>query len=121
MSDLQRETKSRSRVITIEKDKDEAQMQVKKKKESLFRVILHNDEVHTFQYVIRTLCKVVGTLNRQAAHEICVQAHGHGKGTVTVIDKKQAQRFCLGLQRQGLTVSISPDKDFAGGHGGGGY
>jgi hypothetical protein len=26
----------------------------------------------------------------------------------------------LGLQRQGLTVSISPDEDFEGGHSGGG-
>ena len=34
--------------------------------------------------------------------------------------QKQAEQFCLGLQRQGLTVSISPDEDFDGGHSGGG-
>jgi len=43
-----------------------------------------------------------------------------GKATVTKTWKKQSEQFCLGLQRQGLTVSISPDEDFDGGHAGGG-
>lgn len=91
-----------------------------KKKESTWRVVLHNDEVHTFQYVIRSLTKIIGTLDRKAAFEICVQTHGIGKATITKTWKKQAEQFCLGLQRQGLTVSIAPDEDFEGGHSGGG-
>lgn len=101
-------------------DKIETKAEEQKKKEEMWRVVLHNDEVHTFNYVIRSLCKVVGTLDRKAAFEICVQTHGIGKATVTKTWKKQAEQFCLGLQRQGLTVSISPDKDFDGGHSGGG-
>jgi len=42
------------------------------------------------------------------------------RATVTKTWKKQSEQFCLGLQRQGLTVSISPDEDFDGGHAGGG-
>jgi ATP-dependent Clp protease adapter protein ClpS len=102
------------------KDRTETKPEQQKKKEEQWRVVLHNDEVHTFNYVIRSLCKVIGTLDRKAAFEICVQTHGIGKATVTKTWKKQAEQFCLGLQRQGLTVSISPDEDFEGGHSGGG-
>jgi ATP-dependent Clp protease adapter protein ClpS len=102
------------------KDRTETKPEEQKKKEEQWRVVLHNDEVHTFNYVIRSLCKVIGTLDRKAAFEICVQTHGIGKATITKTWKKQAEQFCLGLQRQGLTVSISPDEDFEGGHSGGG-
>lgn len=105
---------------TLVKDRTETKPEGQKKKEEMWRVLLHNDEVHTFNYVIRSLCKVIGTLDRKAAFEICVQTHGIGKATVTKTWKKQAEQFCLGLQRQGLTVSISPDEDFEGGHSGGG-
>jgi ATP-dependent Clp protease adapter protein ClpS len=120
MSDRERSRSTKKGVQTIIKDKTETKAEEQKKKEEMWRVVLHNDEVHTFNYVIRSLCKVIGTLDRKAAFEICVQTHGIGKATVTKTWKKQAEQFCLGLQRQGLTVSISPDKDFDGGHSGGG-
>ena len=118
MSDMERKRSTKKGVLL--KDKTETKAEQQKKKEEMWRVVLHNDEVHTFNYVIRSLCKVIGTLDRKAAFEICVQTHGIGKATVTKTWKKQAEQFCLGLQRQGLTVSISPDKDFEGGHSGGG-
>lgn len=120
MSDRERARSTKKGVTTIEKDKVETQAEEQKKKEEMWRVVLHNDEVHTFNYVIRSLTKVIGTLDRKAAFEVCVQTHGIGKATVTKTWKKQAEQFCLGLQRQGLTVSISPDEDFDGGHAGGG-
>lgn len=120
MSDRERSRSTKKGVQTIIKDKTETKAEEQKKKEEMWRVLLHNDEVHTFNYVIRSLCKVIGTLDRKAAFEICVQTHGVGKATVTKTWKKQAEQFCLGLQRQGLTVSISPDEDFDGGHSGGG-
>lgn len=120
MSDRESSRSTKKGVSTITKDRTETQAQEDKKKEEMWRVVLHNDEVHTFNYVIRSLTKVVGTLDRKASFEICVQTHGNGKATVTKTWKKQAEQFCLGLQRQGLTVSISPDEDFDGGHSGGG-
>jgi ATP-dependent Clp protease adapter protein ClpS len=120
MSDQERSRSTKKGVSTITKERTETKAEEQKKKEEMWRVVLHNDEVHTFNYVIRSLCKVVGTLDRKASFEICVQTHGNGKATVTKTWKKQAEQFCLGLQRQGLTVSISPDEDFEGGHSGGG-
>jgi ATP-dependent Clp protease adapter protein ClpS len=120
MSSIDRE-KTRTTKKTVQTiDKTETKAEEQKKKEEMWRVVLHNDEVHTFNYVVRSLTKVIGTLDRKAAFEICVQTHGIGKATVTKTWKKQAEQFCLGLQRQGLTVSIAPDEDFEGGHSGGG-
>ncbi|GKY94102.1 hypothetical protein MPSEU_000376600 [Mayamaea pseudoterrestris] len=115
-TDRSRSTKKGVQVM----DRTETKAEGAKKKEEEWRIVLHNDEVHTFNYVVRSLCKVIGTLDRKAAFEICVQTHGIGKATITKTWKKQAEQFCLGLQRQGLTVSIAPDEDFQGGHSGGG-
>mmetsp|Transcript_15085 Transcript_15085/g.34085 ORF Transcript_15085/g.34085 Transcript_15085/m.34085 type:complete len:172 (-) Transcript_15085:2246-2761(-) len=120
MADGEKSRKTKKGVSTIIADKIEEETEDEEIKEEMWRVVLHNDEVHTFNYVIRSLSKVIGTLDRKASFEICVETHGVGKATVTKTWKKQAEQFCLGLQRQGLTVSISPDKDFEGGHSGGG-
>jgi ATP-dependent Clp protease adapter protein ClpS len=119
MSDRQRSKSTKKGVKTITKDGTETKAEEDKKKEEMWRVVLHNDEVHTFHYVVRSLTKVIGTLDRKAAFEVCVQTHGIGKSTITKTWKKQAEQYCLGLQRQGLTVSIAPDEDFEGGHSGG--
>jgi ATP-dependent Clp protease adapter protein ClpS len=89
---------------TIVKDRVETKPDEAKNKEELWRVVLHNDEVHTFNYVVRSLCKVIGTLDRKAAFEICVQTHGVGKATITKSWKKQAEAFCLGMQRRKWSV-----------------
>jgi ATP-dependent Clp protease adapter protein ClpS len=81
-------------------DRIETKSEEKKNKEEMWRVVLDNDEVHTFNYVVRSLCKVIGTLDRKAAFEICVQTHGIGKATVTKTYKKQSEAHCLGLQRR---------------------
>jgi len=118
MSDKQRSKSRQKGVQTLNREKTEEEQ--KDKPEEQYRVLLHNDEVHTFQYVVRALTKVIGTLDRKAAFEICVETHGRGKAIITKTWKKQAMQFCMGLQRQGLTVSITPDEDFDGGHYGGG-
>jgi ATP-dependent Clp protease adapter protein ClpS len=120
MSSTEKVTTKTTKKGTQVMDRTETKVEEKKNKEEMWRVVLHNDEVHTFNYVVRSLTKVIGILDRKAAFEICVQTHGIGKATITKTWKKQAEQFCLGLQRQGLTVSISPDEDFEGGHAGGG-
>jgi ATP-dependent Clp protease adapter protein ClpS len=93
--------KSRTTKKTVQvKDRVETKPDEQKNKEEMWRVVLHNDEVHTFNYVVRSLCKVIGTLDRKAAFEICVQTHGVGKATITKSWKKQAETYCLGMQRR---------------------
>ncbi len=95
-------------------DRTETQSKQEEKKEEQWRVVLHNDEVHTFNYVIQSLCKVIGTLDRKRAFDICVLTHGTGKATITKSWRAQAEKYCLGLQRQGLTASIAPESRFGG-------
>jgi ATP-dependent Clp protease adapter protein ClpS len=95
--------KSKTTKKTVQvKDRVETKPDDQKNKEEMWRVVLHNDEVHTFNYVVRSLCKVIGTLDRKAAFEICVQTHGVGKATITKSWKKQAQTYCMGMQRRKL-------------------
>lgn len=75
-------------------------------------VVLHKDDgEHSFTYTVRSLNKIFGELDRKAAFEICVQTHSIGKATVVKTWKKKAEQFCLGLQKQGLTASIEPDRE----------
>ena len=115
----ERERKTKKGISTIVKDRVETKQKEDIKEEEMWRVLLHNDEIHTFQYVTQSLVKVIGTLDRKTAFEICVQTHNSGKATVTKTWRKQAEKFCLGMQRQGLTASIAPDKRFKGGGKGG--
>eukprot|EP00566_Odontella_aurita_P026369 CAMPEP_0113557706 /NCGR_PEP_ID=MMETSP0015_2-20120614/17940_1 /TAXON_ID=2838 /ORGANISM="Odontella" /LENGTH=180 /DNA_ID=CAMNT_0000459161 /DNA_START=100 /DNA_END=642 /DNA_ORIENTATION=- /assembly_acc=CAM_ASM_000160 len=101
---------------TIVIDKTEAKMEDEEKKEEQWRLVLHNDEVNTFQHVQRALCTVVTTLDRKRAFDICMETHGIGKATITKVWRQKAEQYCLNLQRQGLTVSIAPDKAFSGGN-----
>eukprot|EP00579_Thalassiosira_antarctica_P005684 CAMPEP_0201882916 /NCGR_PEP_ID=MMETSP0902-20130614/14906_1 /ASSEMBLY_ACC=CAM_ASM_000551 /TAXON_ID=420261 /ORGANISM="Thalassiosira antarctica, Strain CCMP982" /LENGTH=162 /DNA_ID=CAMNT_0048411575 /DNA_START=128 /DNA_END=616 /DNA_ORIENTATION=+ len=105
---------------TIVIDKTDTEMQEDETPEEMWRVVLHNDEVHTFNYVIRSLQKVMGTLDKKKAFDICTVTHGQGQATITECWKAQAMKYCLGLQRQGLTASIAPEGKFEGGGEGGG-
>jgi len=115
-----REKSKKRGIQTITIDKTETKSKQEEKKEEQWRVVLHNDEVHTFNYVIQSLCKVIGTVDRKRAFDICVLTHGSGKATITQTWKDQAMKYCFGLQRQGLTASIAPESRFTGGGGGDG-
>jgi ATP-dependent Clp protease adapter protein ClpS len=118
-AEISKSTKKGLSTITI--DKVEQKEEQEEIPEEQWRVVLHNDEVHTFNYVIQSLCKVIGTLDRKRAFDICVVTHGQGKATITKSWKAQAMKYCLGMQRQGLTASIAPENRFTGdGDGGGG-
>jgi len=79
-------------------------------KEPIWRVLLHNDDVHTFDYVIDTMVSVVKTVTRKKAHRITMEAHKSGLATVTTTWKQLAREYSIGLQKAGLTSSIAPDK-----------
>jgi len=79
-------------------------------KEPIWRVLLHNDDVHTFDYVIDTMVSVVKTVTRKKAHRITMEAHKSGLATVTTTWKQLAREYSMGLQKAGLTSSIAPDK-----------
>jgi ATP-dependent Clp protease adapter protein ClpS len=112
MSDQQQEQqKRRSRLATVDRVKPDLEVERKEQvdKEPIWRVLLHNDDVHTFDYVSMSIVKVVKTVSRKKAFKITVEAHMSGIATVTTTWKAQAKSYCMGLQKMGLTSSIAPD------------
>ncbi|KAG5188390.1 ribosomal protein L7/L12, C-terminal/adaptor protein ClpS-like protein, partial [Tribonema minus] len=90
-----------------EKVEDQVQRKEQLDKEKWWRVILHNDDIHTFDYVTLSITKVVKKLTMKIAYEITMETHKAGKATVTQAWKSQAETYCLGLQQCGLTASIA--------------
>eukprot|EP00956_Cyclotella_meneghiniana_P000349 scaffold432_cov69-Cyclotella_meneghiniana.AAC.7 len=118
MADMERDMSSKTGVTVITRDKEDTDTEMEEDviKEEMWRVMLHNDEVHTFNYVISSLIKVIGTIDKKKAHDICVQTHGQGQAVVAEgCYKQQAMKYCVGMQRAGLTASIAPDGKFEGG------
>lgn len=93
-------------VQTLERETTPATKE-KKDPEKLWRVMFHNSE-YMPDRVARVLAKIVPTLDRRAAFEICSRARFVGKVPVLVTNKKEAEYFCLAIQRQGLTSTIEP-------------
>ena len=73
----------------IEKSREEVE------KEGSWRVLLHNDDVHTFDYVNMAICKTVPTVTRAKAHRITVAAHTNNLAVVTTTWKQMA-KTCSG-------------------------
>lgn len=94
----------RERVITKAKDADKEKLDF----EENWRVVLHNDDIHTFEFVTDALTKIVQTLSRKKAHRITVTTHNEEMAIVTQTWKQMAKQYCQKLQAMGLTVSISP-------------
>eukprot|EP00597_Dinobryon_sp_UTEXLB2267_P004972 CAMPEP_0170064386 /NCGR_PEP_ID=MMETSP0019_2-20121128/4890_1 /TAXON_ID=98059 /ORGANISM="Dinobryon sp., Strain UTEXLB2267" /LENGTH=119 /DNA_ID=CAMNT_0010271037 /DNA_START=148 /DNA_END=507 /DNA_ORIENTATION=- len=84
----------------------------KEEVEKDWRLILHDDTVHTIQQVcdIVSLCCPLCTGPR--AYEVTLEVHMNGAATVAVANKKIVDEYCKSLQAAGLTVSMAPDDDF---------
>ncbi len=70
-----------------------------------YRVILHNDEHNDVYHVQGALRKVVG-FDEVTCHQIMWTAHTQGKALVIECVLEMAEHYKVGLQREGLTVSI---------------
>ena len=79
-----------------------------------WRLILHDDTVHTIQQVCEILGATCPLCAGPRAYEVTLEVHMTGAGTVAVANKKIIQEYCTSLQQAGLTVSMAPDDDFVG-------
>ena len=103
----QRDNKQR-RVKTLEdpdikKDVDET---TEDKPPPSYRVIMYGSEGDP-SIVAKRVAKVVPSIDRRFAFELCLQARYVGKVPLLLCDsKKQAEMYCVGLQRQGVRSTI---------------
>lgn len=81
----------------------------KKRPEQLppFRVLLHNDEVNTFEHVIRSILKLT-SLTLEEAIERTIEAHENGVALLLITHRERAELYADQFATVQLTVTIEP-------------
>lgn len=74
-----------------------------------YRVLLHNDDVNSFDHVIESLLHVIPALSPSEAERITREAHTMGCAEVIVCLKEQAEHYRAGLWRRSLVSTIEPE------------
>lgn len=75
-----------------------------------YRVLLHNDEFNSMEYVVESLVQTVPALTAPQAIDIMMQAHNSGTGLVIICELEHAEFYCENLCSKGLTSTIEPDE-----------
>ena len=71
-----------------------------------FVVILYNDEVHTFDDVIKALLLCIPVLSSERAQQVTNEAHEQGRAVVISCPKETAELYTERLLSKGLTVTM---------------
>lgn len=69
------------------------------------QVVLYNDDVHTFDYVIAALCAVFGHGARLAGR-IAMEAHTKGRAIAEVEEREKAEAHAAILKAGGLRATV---------------
>jgi len=72
-----------------------------------FRVLLHNDDVNTFEWVIHSLV-AVAFMPPERAWTTAEEAHTKGLSLVTVTHKERAELIVEQLRSKGLISTMEP-------------
>jgi ATP-dependent Clp protease adaptor protein ClpS len=82
--------------------------------EALFRVLVHNDDVTPFEYVMSILGKIF-MLSEEIAEHVAITAHSEGLAVVIIRPRSEAERLSTLANRTArhdgfpLTFSVEPD------------
>ncbi|MCF2970138.1 ATP-dependent Clp protease adapter ClpS [Synechococcus sp. Nb3U1] len=76
----------------------------------MYRVLLHNDDFNTMEYVVGVLVQVIPAMMPPQATEIMLEAHNNGMAVVIVVPQEHAEFYCEQLRQHGLTSSIEPER-----------
>ncbi len=74
-----------------------------------YRVILHNDDVNTFDHVVAAITRLT-PLTRDAAEQRAWEAHTRGQSLLLVTHKERAELYCEQFASVKLTVTCEPDE-----------
>lgn len=73
-----------------------------------YKVLLHNDDVNTFERVILAILKLT-PLTTDSAIQRTIEAHKSGVALLLVTHKERAELYQEQFQSLGLTVTIEPE------------
>ena len=74
-----------------------------------YKVLLHNDDFNSMEYVVETLMKTVSGMTQPQAVNIMMETHNSGVGLVITCALEHAEFYCETLCNHGLTSTIEPD------------
>lgn len=81
----------------------------KKKHAPRYKVLLHNDDFNSMEYVVGTLMQTVAGMSQTQAVAIMMETHNTGVGLVITCALEHAEFYCETLKNHGLTSTIEPD------------
>ncbi|MBL7825570.1 MAG: ATP-dependent Clp protease adaptor ClpS [Saprospiraceae bacterium] len=73
------------------------------------RLIVYNDEVNTFEWVIECFMEVLGHSSEQA-EQLSLIIHYKGKATVKSGSRSELIPYCEALQERGLSAEVQSDE-----------
>ena len=74
-----------------------------------YRVLLHNDDFNSMEYVTQVLMQTVPSLTQPQAVSIMMEAHTNGVALVITCALEPAEFYCEVLKNHGLSSTIEPD------------
>jgi ATP-dependent Clp protease adaptor protein ClpS len=74
----------------------------------MYKVIVHNDDVNTYNHVIGTFMEII-KMDKQTALLKTVEVDKEGMSVVSVTHKEHAELLQDQLKSKALTVTIEPD------------
>lgn len=75
-----------------------------------YRVLLHNDDFNSMEYVVQTLMETIAGMTQPQAVNIMMEAHTNGTALVITCTLEHAEFYCETLCDRGLTSTIEPDE-----------
>lgn len=73
-----------------------------------FKVVLHNDDVNSFEHVILTILMVT-PLEEKEAIERTIEAHEEGQAVLLVTNKERAELYVEQFASRSLIATCEPD------------
>ena len=71
-----------------------------------YSVILHNDDVHSMDFVVASLLKSVSSLTTEEATSIMLEAHNEGKAVVITCPFERAELYRDRIRTFGLAATM---------------
>lgn len=71
-----------------------------------YKVLLHNDELHSMEFVVHTLVKCVPEMTMDIATMVMLEAHNTGRGIITVCPFIEAEIYRDRLRSYTLGASL---------------
>lgn len=75
-----------------------------------YRVLLHNDDFNSMEFVVQVLMQTVSSITQPQAVSIMMEAHSSGTALVITCAQEHAEFYCETMKNHGLQSTIEPDE-----------